>query len=88
MDQPTVALAAVAGALLAAAGYALACWAWPFGVCGGCRGTTERVTWLLSRTVPCRRCRGTGRRLRVGRRVYNHLRGARDRAAAAGRRIG
>jgi hypothetical protein len=86
VDHPTVALAVAAGVLLAAAGYALACWVWPFGTCGACHGTAERVTWLLSRTVPCGRCAGTGQRLRVGRRAYTFLRRAHDRAAAADRR--
>ena len=50
--------------ILALAGlYALACWQAPYGTCR-CRHTDPL----------CRRCNGTGRRVRVGRRLFNYLR--------------
>jgi hypothetical protein len=57
----------------AAAGiYALACWVKPFGRCSRCQGGIHQ-TFITRRYRPCRLCRGSGLRLRIGRRVYNHL---------------
>ncbi|OLF15930.1 hypothetical protein BU204_19320 [Actinophytocola xanthii] len=52
-------------ALLALAVYLLRCWAFPFTTCPH---PNRRRAWR------CRRCEGTGRRLRAGRRFLNHLR--------------
>lgn len=60
-------------ATLAAGTYALACWVLPFGRCWSCSGKGTRTTLLLRRLRSCRTCRGAGKRLRVGRRTYNHL---------------
>jgi hypothetical protein len=54
-------LASLAAACLAA--YALACWQAPFGTCR-CRHNDPL----------CRHCNGTGRRVRIGRRLFNYLR--------------
>jgi hypothetical protein len=65
-------------------GYALLCTASPFGTCRRCHGqpparrralTPARILGGGSpyRRV-CRRCHGSGIRLRLGRRLYNHLR--------------
>ncbi len=51
--------------------YALACWIAPFGRCQTCKGTGSRQTFLTQRHRPCRWCRGSGLRLRIGRRLYN-----------------
>jgi hypothetical protein len=49
---------------LVLAGYALACALAPFGSCRGChRGDPL-----------CRACNGTGRRVRLGRRLWTYLR--------------
>lgn len=63
--------ALIATTVLAA--YALACWWLPFGRCQSCSGRGHRTTMLLHRIRTCRRCRGSGKRLRHGRRLYNHL---------------
>ncbi|MFD9608771.1 hypothetical protein ACFWWS_05345 [Streptomyces sp. NPDC059083] len=58
------------------AGYTLLCAASPFGTCRTCRGLGGKV--VLDRkgrpkkAKPCRRCKGHGKRLRVGRRLHNH----------------
>jgi hypothetical protein len=56
-------LVAVAAALAYALAYAVACAVAPFGPCR-CHG----------RDVLCRRCDGTGYRVRVGRRLWAYLR--------------
>ena len=63
---------ALAGLLLAAAGaYALSCWWFPYAHCRCCHGDGKhyRPDGKVHRL--CRWCKGTGRRLRIGRRVYN-----------------
>jgi hypothetical protein len=68
-------------------GYAVECWIKPFTHCHRCHGTgdsprrlTDRLRYgpagrpRAARARPaCPHCRGTGLRLRIGRRVYNHL---------------
>ena len=64
--------------------YAAACHSWPFARCRRCHGTGHREgrSLILRRAVakPCRRCGQSGRRLRWGRRAWNHF--ARIRTAA------
>ena len=71
-------------------GYGLACWLKPFTHCHRCGGvgTSRRTLWDRLRYGPkpparaarahpdCPRCRGTGLRLRIGRRVANRARRA------------
>jgi hypothetical protein len=71
----------VIGALVWAAGYAVACWIWPFANCPRCKGTGKLRSPTGKRFRLCRRCDHTGRRLRTGRRVYNFLR-ARQKGAS------
>jgi hypothetical protein len=54
----------LATALTLAARYALACWLAPFSPCRRCH----------ARDLLCRACDGTGRRVRLGRRVWTYLR--------------
>lgn len=61
-------------AVLAALIYAALCWVRPFADCGSCGGTGRRPAGRLRRARPCRRCRETGKRLRIGRRVWNYSR--------------
>ena len=63
----TVAL--VAAVLLVA--YALACWWWPFTAHGRCNGTGKLRSPSGKAWRTCRGCKGTGRKLRVGRRLFN-----------------
>jgi hypothetical protein len=60
-------------AVLALAGYALVCAVSPFARCRACAGAGERPGPILRRLRPCTSCAGTGRRLRIGRRLFNHF---------------
>lgn len=74
-------------ALIVAVGYAGTCYVKPFTACHRCKGsgTAPPTLWqrLRRRTTKpralrgrpdCRRCSGTGLRLRIGRRTFNHFR--------------
>ncbi|MGX2994523.1 hypothetical protein JNUCC64_09530 [Streptomyces sp. JNUCC 64] len=65
-------------ALTTLAGYALLCAVAPFGTCRTCRGFGHKVITdrkgRPKRDKPCRRCKGHGKRLRLGRRLTNHTR--------------
>ncbi|SCF33978.1 hypothetical protein [Micromonospora mirobrigensis] len=66
-------------ASLALAGYALSylalCYAKPFGRCRRCKGAGQRPGLIIRRlTRECRRCGATGKRVRVGRRLIEHVR--------------
>ncbi len=63
-------LIAAGGAMLWTAVYVGSCWLWPFTHCARCSGgKISRDDGRVFRL--CRRCSGSGRRLRVGRRVWN-----------------
>ncbi|MFJ9693666.1 hypothetical protein [Kitasatospora sp. NPDC101183] len=68
-------LAAMAAALLVALVYAALCAASPFGDCRKCGGFGFKVVTdrkgKAKRGKQCRRCRGVGKRVRVGRHLYN-----------------
>ncbi|HLL66820.1 MAG TPA: hypothetical protein VK453_13940 [Micromonosporaceae bacterium] len=64
--------------------YAALCWLLPFGACRRCASHGHHTTLITRRLRPCRRCHGSGRRLRYGRRAFNYL--ARVHADAANRR--
>lgn len=72
-------LAATATAVVLAAGYMLACWIWPFASCFGCSGDGKRRSPTGRSWRRCKRCRGTGERLRVGRRLWNAWSGVKQR---------
>ncbi|WTW96859.1 hypothetical protein OG216_27415 [Streptomycetaceae bacterium NBC_01309] len=71
--------------LAVAAGYALLCWVSPYGACRACDGTGNHISWHERRAArngtatkpkrrirkPCKRCKGSGARLRIGRRLHN-----------------
>jgi hypothetical protein len=80
----TPALAAIAAILLLTLGYAAMCAASPFGPCRRCKGMgfklrTDRKG-RQHRGKDCRRCQATGRRIRIGRHLFNAYR--RNRNAA------
>jgi hypothetical protein len=74
-------------ALIITIGYGLACWLKPFTHCHRCHGHGTSPRTLSDRIrygraskpraalghPDCPRCRGTGLRLRIGRRTANHL---------------
>ncbi|GAA4978132.1 hypothetical protein GCM10023205_52570 [Yinghuangia aomiensis] len=85
----TLAATAIALIVAVTLGYAFLCWVSPFAACRACDGTGNREPFsllraLLGRPEPrrkrrrirtkCRRCRGTGARLRIGRRIHNNSR--------------
>ncbi len=55
-----------------AVGYALACLWWPFGSCWRCGGDGKLRSPKGKHWRRCKRCKGTGQRLRIGRRVLNY----------------
>jgi hypothetical protein len=59
-------------ALAALAVYAFACWAWPYMKCRRCKGAKVRVSPGGKAFGLCRKCGGSGSRLRFGRWLYEH----------------
>lgn len=68
----SAAVLALLGVALVVLSYLLACAVWPYRLCRRCHGTSRLVT-RRGRARYCPRCRGTGLRLRLGRRVYNRV---------------
>ncbi|WP_405095555.1 hypothetical protein [Micromonospora sp. NBC_01412] len=54
-------------------GYLALCVIDPFGRCRTCHGTSRKRSPLIRMRRECRRCAGTGLRLRVGRHAINHI---------------
>lgn len=54
-------------------GYLFTCAVWPFGPCRRCGGTGKLRAPIGRAFRLCRRCDGTGRRIRTGRKLWNHL---------------
>ncbi|MER5830248.1 hypothetical protein ACWHLZ_27800 [Streptomyces chartreusis] len=68
-------LLAIACLMLVTFGYSVKCWLSPFGDCRKCHGMghgfkTDRKG-RTKRGKDCRRCDATGKRIRVGRWIYN-----------------
>ena len=57
-------------ATVVVAAYALLCWISPFGKCWKCKGKGHRMTAIRKRPRPCRRCKHSGLRRRLGRSLY------------------
>lgn len=49
--------------------YAAHCWWWPFGNCRKCDGAGRFRSASGRAWRPCRRCKGSGSRVRFGRRL-------------------
>lgn len=49
--------------------YTFACWWWPFVSCGWCEGGKRRAPGRRA-WRPCPRCKGKGRKVRLGRRMW------------------
>jgi hypothetical protein len=71
----TPALAAIAALLFLTLGYVAVCAGSPFGACRRCNGLGFALKndrrGKPKRGKTCRRCKGKGRRIRVGRWIYN-----------------
>ncbi len=78
-------LAGIAGVLVGLALYALTCLSMPFVMCRKCAGAGKVQSRSGRVSRPCKRCKESGRRLRLGRKVINYLRDNRDRADRATR---
>jgi hypothetical protein len=76
---PLIAASANSGLGLAAVliltvfAYFAACAAWPFARCGRCDGRGFHLSPTGQHLRDCRRCKGTGRRVRIGRRIYTRV---------------
>ncbi|WP_156960258.1 hypothetical protein [Amycolatopsis taiwanensis] len=57
--------------LFVALGYVWSCAVYPYKACRACRGVGFFRSPIFRAIRLCRRCDGTGRTLRAGRRVYN-----------------
>jgi hypothetical protein len=73
-DQGSLYALLIATGVIWAAGYALACWLWPFRACRACRGTGRRRSPTRRAYRHCRRCDNTGDQIRAGRVLWNYLR--------------
>lgn len=73
----------IAWAVLAGVGGGLAyaghCWLRPFAACLKCGGDGKFRSKSGRSWRRCRRCKGSGERVRVGRRVWTWLRGVKDK---------
>lgn len=70
-------IAATLAALVLGGGYLIACAWWPFAACYGCDGDGKKRSPSGKAWRPCRRCKGSGARLRIGRRLWNAWSGVR-----------
>lgn len=66
--------------LVLAALYVLACIIWPFSACARCDGNGKFRSPSGKAWRNCRRCRGTGARIRYGRRAWTYITRTRDDA--------
>lgn len=64
---------AVLAAAAGGAWYVFACWWWPFAACGKCEGVGKFRSPSGRAWRKCRRCKGSGERVRVGRRLWTWL---------------
>lgn len=63
--------------------YAAECWLWPYAKCGWCNGTGRRESPDGKHWGPCRHCKERGRRIRIGRWLFNWFAGRRRKARDA-----
>lgn len=57
--------------VVAVAAYAAACAFWPYAPCPRCAGTGKRKSPSGRYWRDCKRCKASGKRLRLGRRIFN-----------------
>lgn len=67
------ALATITTLLIVTLCYIAACAYMPFGKCWRCNGDGARKGILTRLTRACRPCNGTGRRVRIGRRLHTWI---------------
>lgn len=71
---------AVAGGVAAALVYAVQCWWWPYAACLKCDGAGRFRSPTGRAWRNCRRCGGSGTRVRVGRRLLTWASGVKNKA--------
>lgn len=64
---------AALAAVVCLAGYAAHCWQWPFAACLKCGGEGKARSGSGRSWRRCRRCKGSGERVRLGRRLWTWL---------------
>jgi hypothetical protein len=75
MSVPILALTG----LVLTVGYAITCLIWPYGNCRRCHGSGKLHSPFGDRHYRhCPRCKHTGTRLRIGRRLWSHWRDLRN----------
>lgn len=78
MSGTMVIALAIAAAVLV---YVVSCAGWPFRDCFLCKGKgNHRAWWNRKLSRPCSWCSQTGKRMRYGRRAWNHFAKARKAA--------
>jgi hypothetical protein len=60
--------------------YWFVCWFWPYTSCRRCGGGGRKRSPSGKNWRPCRKCKGSGTRLRTGRKITNFLTGQRGAA--------
>ena len=71
---------AVVAAAVWLAGYAVHCAWWPFAACRTCDGAGKFRSKSGRAWRRCRRCKGSGERVRVGRRLWTWASGVKNKA--------
>lgn len=67
-------LIALLAIIVLAVGYYLSCRWWPYGPCLGCIGHQGRNRGSNSRRFgTCKRCKGSGKRIRIGARIWKTI---------------
>jgi hypothetical protein len=61
----------IAAIVLVTLGYIWSCGVFPYKACHSCRGQGQFQSAVFGAIRLCRRCDGSGRVLRLGRRLYN-----------------
>lgn len=79
MSVGTVVFWAFLAIVVASPIYAVVCKLWPSQECPRCGGSGKRRSPTRKNFGRCRKCKGHGERLRLGRRVMNRLGVAKDK---------
>jgi hypothetical protein len=66
---------AIGAAVVAAPVYWFVCWMWPFTDCRRCKGFGRFASPSGKYRRRCRKCKGSGERVRTGRRIWTWLAG-------------
>lgn len=73
MSQGWLAVTVITGLTLWVLGYAVACRVWPYAACRKCDGAGRFRSPSGRAWRHCRRCKGSGARVRFGLRIWTKL---------------